>query len=434
MSLSIGSKHVPPLLAIAAALVVGLATSPLLRAVRKAFIKTRIHRLREHLSALSSHAAAARALRLKYCQELEDKHYDEPVADSIRERSVTLRTLERRALAGLEVTRAHIDRHLLALLHGSSEDGGRVSTSVTAMEARVRAELARESAFAAQLLDERTASSIVPSAPPPRRVLLRLEQEVVDSLNGASSGPRPVQPEALRRAVRTLRSTESSLDFQAALLAEQRRVALSSGYTGDNFAYGSTPLQSWLLLFESAPVQEALRAAGRSATRYVVLGSSLGSLVVYGACVYGIQSRGIELMPLLVSRAQQLSGEAGVQGTTFECADMLDCDLTRSTILMLASQCWDRSLMAAVRSKLLNELQVGALVIDYTPALGEETTAEAFSAAEDPDAPVSTKSRRNPVRGGRRFALQTTVSAPVSWDGAHRFWVWRVECTADSVT
>jgi hypothetical protein len=60
-----------------------------------------------------------------------------------------------------------------------------------------------------------------------------LELEAVDSLiSASSSGPRPAQPEALRRAVRALRSTESSLDFQAALLAEQRRVALRSGYTG----------------------------------------------------------------------------------------------------------------------------------------------------------------------------------------------------------
>ena len=421
------------LFAAAAALAVGLSVRPLLRAARKAVLRLRIHRLRERLSALSCHAATARALRLAYRHRVDAK----TGTDSMRERVLALRTLERRALAGLEATRQHVDHLLLGLLDvagGAGLGTHKPSESVAALEARVRAELAVESTLGSQLLGAHEASAVIPSAPPPRHVLLRLEQRAIESLgaaavagDGAYAGPRPAQPVALRRAVRALRAMESSLDFQAELLAEQRRVALASGYTGENFAYGSTPLQSWLVLFECAPVQAALRAAGPGNTRYAVLGSSLGSLVIYGACVYGLPSRGIELMPLLANRASDLASRAGVAGASFECADMLDCSLADCAILLLASQCWDRSLIAAVRSKLLAELQVGALVLDYTSALGEEEEGEEGVVEGTPTAlPQEGEAASRPA-SRRRFALQTTVSAPVSWDGAHKFWVWRVE-------
>ena len=185
-------------------------------------------------------------------------------------------------------------------------------------------------------------------------------------------------------------------------------MAQRTAYSDSNFAYGST--LSWLALFESAPVQAAI--GGAEPPSYLVLGSSLGSLVVYGACVYGLPSRGIELMPALASRAAEVAESAGVVGARFECADMLACDLSGAAIVLLASQCWDRSLVDALAAKLLRELRDGALVLDYTAALGERRSGGGGGSGEPPY---------------RRFALQCTVSAPVSWDGAHRFWVWAVE-------
>ena len=225
------------------------------------------------------------------------------------------------------------------------------------------------------------------------------------------------QPSALRRAVKVLRALESSLDFQAELLAEQRAVAASTGYSSSNFAYGSTPLQSWVALFDAEPVRRTLSGAPSAGLRYVVLGSSLGSLVLYGACVHGLHSRGIELLPLLARTAERIAAEAGVVGASFECADMLSSDLKGSDIVLLASQCWDRTLIAAVRRKLLCELPLGALVLDYTAALGE---VEESSPDRPPPLPPSGSSAR------RAFALACTVHAPVSWDGSHCFWVWRV--------
>ena len=114
--------------------------------------------------------------------------------------------------------------------------------------------------------------------------------------------------------------------------------------------------------------------------RYAVLGSSLGSLCVYGACVHGWRVRGIELLPLLARHATRIAHSAGVRGVHFECADLLSCDLSasgersfrdlpralplpflelltppdhlsREDVVMLASQCWDDVLVAKVPSE-----------------------------------------------------------------------------------
>ena len=124
-------------------------------------------------------------------------------------------------------------------------------------------------------------------------------------------------------------------------------------------------------------------------------------------------------MPLLASRAAQVADAAGVHGVEFEQADLLACELSTSKIVLLASQCWDGLLIEKLRGKLLAELEDGALVLDYTPALGELRTSDIHSSPGAAAAPSN-----DPCR---RFALQCTVDAPVSWDGAHRFWVWSVE-------
>ena len=130
---------------------------------------------------------------------------------------------------------------------------------------------------------------------------------------------------------------------------------------------------------------------------------------VFGACIYGWQARGIELLPLLVKHATRIVHEARVTGVRFECADLLCCDLRELDVVMLASQCWDAALVGAVRAKLLTELAEGSLVVDYTDGLGRRDGAS-------DDAQVQR----------RDFHLELTVEAPVSWDGSHRFYVWRV--------
>ena len=323
----------------------------------------------------------------------------------MRTRVRAVRLLQRRTLKTLQEARAVVDANLLQLqatdlsaaVLMSIDDGAAVRRT----ECSARVDLASEAKRALDLLGALPAA---PGAPPSRQKLLSDEQRALATANAQ-------QPHALRRTVRALRGLESSIEFQAELVAAQRAVAASTGYTSANFAYGSTPLQSWLALFASAPLREALAAAPSGGLRYVVLGSSLGSLVMYGACVHGLRSHGIEILPLLAARAAEVATAAGVKGASFECADMLCVDLSQSDVVLLASQCWDESLIAALRTKLLEELVEGALVLDYTPALGE----------------ASGLPGRMP--GARKFTLACKVRAPVSWDEAHCFWVWRVSST-----
>ena len=58
-------------------------------------------------------------------------------------------------------------------------------------------------------------------------------------------------------------------------------------------------------------------------------------------------------------------------------------------------------------------------------ALGEED-AQPASARGLRAAPAHAPAHE-PAPPGRAFVLQCTVHAPVSWDGAHCFWVWSVE-------
>ena len=97
---------------------------------------------------------------------------------------------------------------------------------------------------------------------------------------------------------------------------------------------------------------------------------------------------------------------------------------------MLASQCWDAALVGAVRAKLLTELAEGSLVVDYTDGLGRRDGASLAEGSLEVDY-TDGLGRRDGASDDaqvqrRDFHLELTVEAPVSWDGSHRFYVWRV--------
>ena len=124
----------------------------------------------------------------------------------------------------------------------------------------------------------------------------------------------------------------------------------------ETFAYGSTPLRSFLALFACDAVAARLaRSDPQRHTphglaplpKFVVLGSSLGWLVFYGACVFGLPSEGVEILPLLCRTATETAAAAGLGDCVrFENADMLTHDLRGADIVMLASQCWERNCAA----------------------------------------------------------------------------------------
>ena len=93
-------------------------------------------------------------------------------------------------------------------------------------------------------------------------------------------------------------------------------------------------------------------------------------------------------------------------------------------LLVLTSQCWDAALCVRLRAKLLAELPEGALVVDYTAAMGGEAVQAGRAAAA---AGGDGEAGGGEAPAGRRFVLLEKVRAPVSWDAGHVFWVWRCE-------
>jgi len=113
---------------------------------------------------------------------------------------------------------------------------------------------------------------------------------------------------------------------------------------------------------------------GEAEGEYVVFGSSSGWMVFYGAIALGMKSRGVELMQHLDKSANLLLEELKQEGkdsaskldVVFERGDMLEADISKARILLLASQCWDGDLKELVRAKAEAELSDGAVVIDYS--------------------------------------------------------------------
>ena len=134
----------------------------------------------------------------------------------------------------------------------------------------------------------------------------------------------------------------------------------------------------------------------------MVWGSSIGWLVFYGALGLGVRSVGYEIVQSLNDIALETCEAVGLDGpgsrgmVEFNRADMLTSDLSKSSVVILTSQCWDVGLVRAACSKIAQELPDGSVAIDY----GESLTEWLGS-------PVA------------------VVTAPVSWNEEQRFFIYR---------
>lgn len=296
----------------------------------------------------------------------------------------------------MEHAKLHLDRGLLIRSQGETaadapqalQDMAEASASAKLMRQRCSAALAgREHSGSS------APSSLTKESPgghtgdqgrggEARRALLEEERRTLRELCSHHAAER------LCKVVEVLRKKEEDLDFQAQLLSAQVQAGQSSGYSKTNFAYGSTPYQTWRAITRAPAVAEALVTcallrAGAGACRLhapldaaahvcgpregaggeavaadgwgggegegavVVWGSSLGWLVFYSALTYGVRSRGVELLEDLCTISVETARELGVEGVSFRCADMLDDSLDDAKVLLLASQCWDAGELGA---------------------------------------------------------------------------------------
>ena len=207
---------------------------------------------------------------------------------------------------------------------------------------------------------------------------------------------------ALRAVLRRLHAIEEGPRLPLALWREAPAAASESGYSQDNFSYGSTPLSSWWRVFSHPELVRPVQRASTGAMECMVWGSSIGWLVFYGALGLGMRSVGYEIVPSLndiaveTCEATGLDGVGGQGMVEFNRADMLTSDLSKSSVVVLTSQCWDAGLVRAACSKIAQELPDGSVAVDY----GESLTEWLGS-------PVA------------------AVTAPVSWNEEQKFFVYR---------
>ncbi|GMH32345.1 hypothetical protein BSKO_00179 [Bryopsis sp. KO-2023] len=177
------------------------------------------------------------------------------------------------------------------------------------------------------------------------------------------------QPQKLKRVMHDLRMLETDLSFHGGILHDAASLSSSTSYKKTNFAYGSTPLSSWMKVCEHPKVKPLLMQSLKDQKLYMVWGSSSGWLVFYGALAYGFKSVGVELMKTNVASAREIAEQNEVESIEFLHGDLLDSDLSNVGVLVLTSQCWDVDLVAKASAKIALELPPGAVCIDYTPAL-----------------------------------------------------------------
>ena len=161
------------------------------------------------------------------------------------------------------------------------------------------------------------------------------ERRALDELSRLGSSERA---ESLQGVLRALRAAEESATFALGLWRETRELAARSGYSSQNFAYGSTPLASWHAVFGSAPLADAAarcRAAGRD---YVVWGSSIGWLLFYGALGLGLRAVGYEILECLAAIAVETARVGKVENVEVHREDMLESDVSGAGIVVLTSQ------------------------------------------------------------------------------------------------
>ena len=445
-----------------------------------------VDRLRRHAESARVLAAEARA-RLDALDGA-----DATLAATLARPRAALRVLARAlnartrdTLAALERAKAIVDAALVA--HHRAETSSKTS------DRKDDAQHAQHASAFAALLEEAEEDGLL--APLPRLPDAPAAEAVVVSDSDASASPRPSHhsslaarllrssssdavgppelaaleliaggPDAfaadpmraarLRRAVAALRAAERDVDARARLVAETRAISLSAAaenetkkysYTEENFAYGSTPLASWLLVHVACPeLLEATRALANDPQRnilasgrrrssgdasssengfinpspregYAVWGSSSGWLVLYAALGLGVRAVGYELLECHVDTARRVAREclqtrddedrlsaAGEKTTEtpsraaaaarFERGDFLTLEGSvgpETRVVWLTSQCWDRGVLDGAARRLRLGLASGAIVVDYGDRLARGAEAEAFERVARVEAPVS---------------------------------------------
>jgi hypothetical protein len=201
---------------------------------------------------------------------------------------------------------------------GESEDEseGDVAAKIAARLQAIEREATLLEKRAQRLPSDPAAPSSVPGRAPTVESRGQLLQDEAAALGAAVLDPPAGSTSARMRAlavlVDDLRVAEGSFEFQRTLMQAHQRLGSTTAYSRDNFAYGSTPWQSWIKVHtdpgcrELAAAVQRCAAAGSALPEYVVFGSSLGWLCFYAAFSLSVRAVGYEIVDPLVEMAEQL--------------------------------------------------------------------------------------------------------------------------------
>ena len=194
-------------------------------------------------------------------------------------------------------------------------------------------------------------------------------EDLESTVGGTEIDGLSIDSPVLNSVIEDLHTTHKSLSFQSDLLKASEQKSSDTGYSLDNFAYGTTPYESFLAIFQDKAVSPHVSTCLEKGKIYCVYGSSIGWLCFYGNLTYGLRTVGYEILPNLVQVSKQIADKHDLRGLHFHVKDMLETDLEDIGILFLTSQCWDTELKKKTYHKIQRELPQDALVIDYSPAL-----------------------------------------------------------------
>eukprot|EP00746_Dinoflagellata_sp_MGD_P144415 gnl/MRDRNA2_/MRDRNA2_77147_c0_seq1.p1 gnl/MRDRNA2_/MRDRNA2_77147_c0~~gnl/MRDRNA2_/MRDRNA2_77147_c0_seq1.p1 ORF type:complete len:687 (+),score=97.03 gnl/MRDRNA2_/MRDRNA2_77147_c0_seq1:177-2063(+) len=175
-------------------------------------------------------------------------------------------------------------------------------------------------------------------------------------------------------------------------------------YSCENFVYGSTYYQSWLEVMTVPVVAKALSEAradndASGASPVVVLGSTLGWQVFWGALTFGVKCSGYELMEHRARVSKQIAERFGVSHlVSLHHADALTSELSKARLIYMTDLAWDMPLSAKVTLHLAETAPSGVIVVS-----NRGPTCWNFAGFDQVD----------------------TANVEVSWSKATRFYVYR---------
>lgn len=101
----------------------------------------------------------------------------------------------------------------------------------------------------------------------------------------------------------------------------------------DLHVYGETPITS---LF-----QIAKKCGLKTDDYFLELGSGRGRGIFFLSQIFGCKAKGIEWIPEFVDKAESIAKQAEIDNAYFSCEDMLEVNLSESTVIYLYGTCLD---------------------------------------------------------------------------------------------